>query len=46
MPNLDANAIVLLNIPMDGETPSGRLLRPQAMVQEELLRRYGIPTHT
>ena len=42
MPNLDANAIVLLNIPMDAETPSGRLLRPQAMVQEELLRRYGI----
>lgn len=31
---------VLLNIPMDGETPSGRLLRPQSLVQEALLRAF------
>ena len=35
------SSIVFLNIPMDGETPSGRLLRPQAMLQETLLRNYG-----
>lgn len=35
--------VVLLNIPMDAETPAGRLLRPQALVQEECLRRF-IPT--
>ena len=38
---LDRSSRVLLNIPMDGETPSGRLLRPQAMVQEALLREYA-----
>ncbi|GKT35305.1 GTPase mss1/trme, putative [Aduncisulcus paluster] len=31
---------VLMNIPMDDETPQARLLRPQAMTQEECLRRY------
>eukprot|EP00727_Mastigamoeba_balamuthi_P006183 m51a1_g2184 putative hydrogenase maturase protein F (488) ;mRNA; f:108401-110712 len=31
---------VFLNIPMDEETPSGRLLRPQSMIQEALLRNY------
>jgi hypothetical protein len=32
--------MVLLNIPMDAETPQGRLLRPQALVQEYCLRKY------
>jgi len=32
--------IVFLNIPMDEETPEKRLLRPQAFVQELLLRRF------
>lgn len=32
--------IVFLNIPLDEESPEGRLLRPQALVQEKLIRRY------
>jgi len=36
----DRNSRVLLNIPMDGETPTGRLLRPQAMMQEAMLRDF------
>jgi hypothetical protein len=35
------HAAVFLNVPMDGETPAGRLLRPQAWAQEALLRSYG-----
>mmetsp|Transcript_5259 Transcript_5259/g.10110 ORF Transcript_5259/g.10110 Transcript_5259/m.10110 type:complete len:601 (+) Transcript_5259:55-1857(+) len=31
---------VFLNIPMDQQTPSMRLLRPQAMVQEALIRNF------
>jgi hypothetical protein len=31
---------VFLNIPMDQQTPSMRLLRPQAMIQEALIRNY------
>ncbi|ELR20974.1 iron hydrogenase assembly protein [Acanthamoeba castellanii str. Neff] len=38
---LGPDSVVFLNIPMDAETPSGRLLRPQALVQEELLRQYA-----
>ena len=34
------NRSVLLNIPMDQQTPHSRLLRPQAMIQETLLRNY------
>jgi len=34
-------AFIFLNIPMDAETPGGRLLRPQAQVQEQVLRQYG-----
>ena len=33
----------LLNIPMDEETPTLRLLRPQDMAMERLLRKYLIP---
>ena len=38
---LARDAAALLVIPMDAETPGGRLLRPQALVQEELLRAYA-----
>lgn len=34
-------AAVLLVVPMDAETPTGRLLRPQAMVQEAALRAWA-----
>jgi len=42
-PYLKKDDIVFLNIPMDEETPEKRLLRPQAFVQEYLIRRF-IPT--
>lgn len=35
---LAPGASVFLNIPMDAETPTMRLLRPQALVQEEAIR--------
>ena len=35
---LSSEAMIFLNIPMDAETPSMRLLRPQALVQEEAIR--------
>lgn len=38
---LARDAAVLLVIPMDAETPGGRLLRPQALVQEEALRAHS-----
>jgi len=44
-PNLKKDDVVFLNIPMDEETPEKRLLRPQAFVQEHLIRRY-ISTYT
>lgn len=37
-------AAVFLNIPMDAETPSMRLLRPQALVQEEAIRYWATTT--
>jgi len=39
-PHLKHNDIVFLNIPMDAETPEKRLLKPQAFVQENLIRRF------
>jgi len=38
---LSPEAAVFLNIPMDDETPSMRLLRPQALLQEEALRHWA-----
>jgi GTPase SAR1 family protein len=35
------DALVFLNIPMDAETPTMRLLRPQALVQEEAIRHFS-----
>lgn len=42
-PKLQEKGFVLLNIPMDEETPELRLLRPQDMVVERLLRSYVTP---
>ncbi|MBA4377695.1 MAG: hypothetical protein C0395_03425 [Gemmatimonas sp.] len=39
LPFLRDRGAVLLHVPMDEETPSGRLLRPQEMAMEFLLRR-------
>jgi len=39
-PFLEKGDLAFLNIPMDAETPEERLLRPQALIQENLLRRY------
>lgn len=42
LPFLETSGAVLLHIPLDGESPSGRLLRPQEMAMEYLLR-LGVP---
>ncbi|KAG2501618.1 hypothetical protein HYH03_000123 [Edaphochlamys debaryana] len=38
---LGKGSMVLMVIPMDAETPGGRLLRPQAQVQEEAIRAWA-----
>ncbi|MBN2789442.1 MAG: 50S ribosome-binding GTPase [Candidatus Delongbacteria bacterium] len=43
LPMLDRDKIVFLNIPIDEESPEGRFLRPQMMIEEYLVRRY-VPT--
>ncbi len=43
LPPLEKDRVVFLNIPMDEETPKGRFLRPQMMIEEYLVRKY-IPT--
>lgn len=43
IPLVGGKGYVLLNIPMDEETPALRLLRPQDMAMERLLRKYFIP---
>ncbi len=42
LPMVHRHGAVVLHIPMDEETPSGRLLRPQEMAMEALLR-AGVP---
>ena len=42
LPFVDRHGPVLLHIPLDEESPAGRLLRPQEMAMEYLLR-LGIP---
>ena len=37
------NEYYLLNIPMDAETPPGRYLRPQAMAEEYITRKFAFP---
>ncbi|KAG2422165.1 hypothetical protein HXX76_016244 [Chlamydomonas incerta] len=39
--SLGRNAMLLMVIPMDAETPGGRLLRPQAQVMEEAIRHWA-----
>lgn len=43
IPVAGGRGYALLNIPMDEETPALRLLRPQDMAMERLLRKYLIP---
>lgn len=43
LPNIKNQGYVLLIIPMDEETPTLRLLRPQDMAIERLLRNFAIP---
>lgn len=43
LPFARRDAFFLLNIPMDDETPPERLLRPQAMAEAELTRRWAWP---
>lgn len=43
LPFLEANEFYILIIPMDEETPSGRYLRPQAMVEEYITRHWAYP---
>ncbi len=43
LPELDTEKIVFLNIPIDEESPEGRFLRPQMMIEEYLVRRF-VPT--
>jgi [FeFe] hydrogenase H-cluster maturation GTPase HydF len=43
LPNLGDRGYAVLVIPMDEETPALRLLRPQDMVIERLLRNFKVP---
>ncbi len=43
LPNVMEKGFALLVIPMDEETPTLRLLRPQDMAVERLLRKFSIP---
>ncbi len=43
LPGLKSTGFVLLIIPMDEETPTLRLLRPQDMAVERILRKFAIP---
>jgi len=43
LPFLKQNTFYLLVIPMDEETPQGRFLRPQAMVEEYITRHWAYP---
>ncbi len=43
LPFLHPEGFYILNIPMDDQTPPGRLLRPQAMAEENITRRWAWP---
>ncbi|MCK9392263.1 MAG: 50S ribosome-binding GTPase [Syntrophales bacterium] len=43
LPFLEENEFYILIIPMDEETPPGRYLRPQAMVEEYITRHWAYP---
>ncbi len=43
IPFVERDNFYILVIPMDEETPAGRLLRPQAMTEEYITRKWGYP---
>lgn len=43
LPFVERDNFYILVIPMDDETPAGRLLRPQAMTEEYITRNWGYP---
>ena len=43
LPFVEPGEFYVLNIPMDEETPSGRYLRPQAMAEEYITRKWAFP---
>ncbi len=43
LPFLEKGEFYILNIPMDEETPPGRYLRPQAMAEEYITRKWAFP---
>jgi [FeFe] hydrogenase H-cluster maturation GTPase HydF len=43
LPFVEKGEFYILNIPMDEETPPGRYLRPQAMAEEYITRRWAFP---
>ncbi len=44
LPFIEKDEFYVLNIPMDIETPTGRYLRPQAMVDEFITRNWAYPS--
>jgi len=43
LPFVEKEEFYILNIPMDEETPGGRYLRPQAMAEEYITRKWAFP---
>ena len=43
LPFVQEGEFYILNIPMDEETPPGRYLRPQAMAEEYITRKWAFP---
>ena len=43
LPFVEKGEFYILNIPMDEETPPGRYLRPQAMAEEYITRKWAFP---
>ncbi len=43
LPFIEPHEFYILNIPMDDETPFGRLLRPQAMAEAYIIRKWAFP---
>lgn len=43
LPFIEKNEYYILNIPMDEETPAKRFLRPQAMCEEFITRKWSYP---
>jgi [FeFe] hydrogenase H-cluster maturation GTPase HydF len=43
LPFVEPEEFYILNIPMDEETPPGRYLRPQAMAEEYITRKWAFP---